>query len=256
MQIDSKGYVHVVFVNGRGELIYVKSTNTSPDGKTAYTFGPSVVIAENSPMNVDLTVKGTTPYIGYLTSLGSFDGLNTAFYDKSLDLNNDGLKTRETVVSYDIDGDGKVDKINDSADAVLCFDKDGNGISGKDGSECFGNNTDLDGDGKIGVNDVNNYVTKLKTQGMTYNELTQLCGNSASGMSSLLDTVLSNFTKIDTNHDGRITQSEINAYRINEQIKDVKDKYPKINPTQMSMFYESKVADDTKTTDKNDKVFG
>lgn len=66
----------------------------------------------------------------------------------SLDLNNDGLKTSETVVSYDIDGDGKVDKINDSADAVLCFDKDGNGISGKDGSECFGNNTDLDGDGK------------------------------------------------------------------------------------------------------------
>ena len=118
------------------------------------------------------------------------------------------------------------------------------------------NQMDLDGDGKIGVNDVNNYVTKLKTQGMTYNELTQLCGNSASGMSSLLDTVLSNFTKIDTNHDGRITQSEINAYRINEQIKDVKDKYPKINPTQMSMFYESKVADDTKTTDKNDKVFG
>ena len=47
-------------------------------------------------------------------------------------------------------------------------------------------------------------------------------------MSSLLDTVLSNFTEIDTNHDGRITQSEINAYRVNQQIKDVKEKYPKI----------------------------
>ena len=41
-----------------------------------------------------------------------------------------------------------MDRINDSADAVLVFDKDGDGISGKDGSECFGNNTDLDGDGK------------------------------------------------------------------------------------------------------------
>ena len=90
MQIDDNGYVHVVFVNGRGELIYVKSTNKPNDGNTPYTFGPSVVIAENSPMNVDLTVKGTTPYIGYLTSLGSFDGLNTAFFDESLDLNNDG----------------------------------------------------------------------------------------------------------------------------------------------------------------------
>lgn len=92
MQIDSKGCVHVVFVNGRGELIYVKSTNYPNDGDTPYTFGPSVVIAENSPMNVDITIRGETPYIGYLTSLGSFDGLNTAFYDNKLDLNNDGIK--------------------------------------------------------------------------------------------------------------------------------------------------------------------
>lgn len=91
MQIDSEGYVHVVFVNGRGELIYVKSTNNPNDGNSPYVFGKSVVIAENSPMNVDITVRETTPYIGYLSSLGSFDGLNTAFYDKSLDLNNDGI---------------------------------------------------------------------------------------------------------------------------------------------------------------------
>ena len=92
MQIDSKGYVHVVFVNGRGELIYVKSTNNPNDGNSPYVFGKSVVIAENSPMNVDITVRETTPYIGYLTSLGSFDGLNTAFYDKDLDLDNDGAE--------------------------------------------------------------------------------------------------------------------------------------------------------------------
>jgi hypothetical protein len=90
MKIDTAGYVHVVFVNGRGELIYVKSTNNPNDGKSAYTFGDSVVIAENSPMNLDITVRGTTPYIGYLTSLGSCDGLNTAFWDSTLDLDNDG----------------------------------------------------------------------------------------------------------------------------------------------------------------------
>ena len=118
------------------------------------------------------------------------------------------------------------------------------------------NQIDMDGDGKIGINDVNNYVTKLKTQGMTYNELTQLCANGGSTMSSLLDTVLSNFNKIDTNHDGRVTQAEINAYRINEQIKDVKEKYPRINPTQMSMFYESRIQDTDSTSDKEDKVFG
>ena len=72
----------------------------------------------------------------------------------------------------------------------------------------------------------------------------------------LLDTVLSNFTKIDTNHDGRITQSEINAYRINEELKDVKEKYPRINPTQMSMFIETDVSNDTQSGVGEDKVFG
>ena len=92
LQIDSEGYVHIVFVNGRGELVYVKSTNKPSDGNTAYTFGKSVVIAENSPMNVSMTVRGETPYIGYLSSLGSYDGLNTAFWDKTLDLDNNGTE--------------------------------------------------------------------------------------------------------------------------------------------------------------------
>lgn len=117
------------------------------------------------------------------------------------------------------------------------------------------NQIDMDGDGKINTSDVNNYVTKLKTQGMTYNELTQLCGNANGSMSSLLDTVLSNFTKIDTNRDGRITQAEINAYRINEEKKDIKEKYPRIDPTKMSMFVESKVNHTDSTSSKEDKVF-
>ena len=92
LQIDSEGHVHIVFVNGRGELVYVKSTNKPSDGNTAYTFGKSVVIAENSPMNVSMTVRGETPYVGYLSSLGSYDGLNTAFWDKTLDLDNNGTE--------------------------------------------------------------------------------------------------------------------------------------------------------------------
>ncbi len=66
----------------------------------------------------------------------------------SFDLEGDGIKTSDELIQYDIDGDGDLDTINDSADAILVFDADGDGISGEDGSECFGNNTDLDGDGK------------------------------------------------------------------------------------------------------------
>ena len=65
----------------------------------------------------------------------------------SFDLEGDGVKTSDELIRYDIDGDGDLDTINDSADAILVFDADGNGISGEDGSECFGDNTDLDGDG-------------------------------------------------------------------------------------------------------------
>ena len=80
----------------------------------------------------------------YLTAYKSY----TTGSPLSLDLNGDGVRTSDKIISYDIDGDGTLDKINDSLDAVLVFDKDGDGIVGKDGSECFGNNTDLDGDGK------------------------------------------------------------------------------------------------------------
>lgn len=120
------------------------------------------------------------------------------------------------------------------------------------------NQIDLDGDGEISTSDLSNYATKLKTQGMTYNELAQLCSsNGTTSMSSLLDTVLSNFTEIDANHDGRVTQGEINAYRINEEIKDVKEKYPKIDPEKMSLFYETTSSTDStsSTDDDDDKVF-
>ena len=66
----------------------------------------------------------------------------------SFDINGDGVKTSDELVKFDIDGDGQIDTINDSADAVLVFDADGDGISGENGLECFGDNTDLDGDGK------------------------------------------------------------------------------------------------------------
>ena len=115
------------------------------------------------------------------------------------------------------------------------------------------NQIDLDGDGKINNKDINNYVSKIKTQGMTYAELSQL-SSSNSATSSLLDTVLSNFSEIDSNHDGRITQNEINAYRINQEIKDVKEKYPKIDPNKMSVYYETDSTNNDSAV-KKDSVF-
>jgi len=65
----------------------------------------------------------------------------------AFDTNGDGVKTSTEKVSFDIDGDGQLDVVNNSADWVLAFDKDGDGKVGENGSELFGDNTDLDGDG-------------------------------------------------------------------------------------------------------------
>ncbi len=65
----------------------------------------------------------------------------------SFDVDGNGINTTASTLQYDIDGDGKLDTVNNSAEWVLAFDKDGNGIAGENGSELFGDNTDLDGDG-------------------------------------------------------------------------------------------------------------
>lgn len=65
----------------------------------------------------------------------------------AFDLNENGIETSDEKIMYDINGDGKLDEINNVLEGILAFDKDGDGIAGADGSELFGNNTDLDGDG-------------------------------------------------------------------------------------------------------------
>lgn len=88
-KIDSAGYLHIVFQNSKGELCYVKSTNNPTNGNTNYTFGTSEVIAPTA-MWIDLTLKGTVPYISYLTAINTFNGVNIAFKDSTLDLDGDG----------------------------------------------------------------------------------------------------------------------------------------------------------------------
>ncbi len=65
----------------------------------------------------------------------------------SFDVDGNGINTTDETVSFDIDGDGELDTVNNSAEWVLAFDKDHDGIAGEDGSELFGDNTDIDGDG-------------------------------------------------------------------------------------------------------------
>ncbi|MBY0449565.1 MAG: hypothetical protein K2X01_02935 [Cyanobacteria bacterium] len=62
----------------------------------------------------------------------------------AFDLDGKGIKTTDAKTNFDIDGNGTIDKINDlaSGEGILSI------RGGKNGRDLFGDNTDLDGDGK------------------------------------------------------------------------------------------------------------
>ena len=89
-EIDSSGYLHIAFQNSKGELVYIKSTNAPSNGTTPYTFEESVVLAD-SAMDIDMYIENNVPYISYISKINTTDGLNMAFFDSELDLNQDGI---------------------------------------------------------------------------------------------------------------------------------------------------------------------
>lgn len=67
-----------------------------------------------------------------------------------LDLNGNGIQTTAPNRTMDIDGDGTMDRVSwfGSGDGVLAFDANKNGKIDMNGQEFFGDNSDIDGDGK------------------------------------------------------------------------------------------------------------
>lgn len=95
---------------------------------------------------------------------------------------------------------------------------------------------DTDKNGEISAEELQQYTNSLSKQGMTYEELTQLCYQYG-GANSLLETVMANFNDIDKNHDGRVTNDEIKAFGIDEEIAQMKEDFQKFDPKSMSIFY-------------------
>ena len=98
---------------------------------------------------------------------------------------------------------------------------------------------DKDGDGIISKDELQNYTNTMSRNGLTYEQLCELCYTNSSGSSTLLETVLNNFSEIDKNGDGRVTNEEIAAYGMDKEIEEMKDKFPKHSAKGMSIFYET-----------------
>ncbi len=106
---------------------------------------------------------------------------------------------------------------------------------------------DKDGDGIISKEELQAYTNNMSTGGLTYQQLCELCYTSYGTSSTLLETVLNNFSKIDANGDGKITNQEIAAFGIGEEIEEMKDNYPKHTVKGMSIFYETSADKEVET---------
>lgn len=99
------------------------------------------------------------------------------------------------------------------------------------------NNIDSDKDGVISASEIQNLMSQMATQGLTIEQIMSLAGSS--GMStSLQETVLAHFDDIDKNHDGKISNQEIQAYGVESDLEKQKisDRNRMVN--NMSMFYD------------------
>ncbi len=95
---------------------------------------------------------------------------------------------------------------------------------------------DKDGDGNVTSQELTIYSNNLLQRGMTLEELILLASQYGSAGESL-QKVIDNFTEIDANHDGRVTQSEISAYGVDEQISEKKKDYPKFDSEKFFSYY-------------------
>ena len=91
---------------------------------------------------------------------------------------------------------------------------------------------DKDNDGILSVDDIQAYMNKISTQGLTQEQITTL-GGSMGLSASLQETVLAHFEEIDANNDGKVTNAEIQAYNIDSDIN--KQKISDINRTVSSL---------------------
>ena len=95
---------------------------------------------------------------------------------------------------------------------------------------------DSDKDGVISADEIQKLMSNMARQGLTREQIMSL--GASSGMStSLQETVLNHFDDIDANHDGKVTNQEIQAYGINSDVEKQKiaDTNRVIN--NMSLYY-------------------
>jgi len=111
---------------------------------------------------------------------------------------------------------------------------------------------DSNGDNNITQDELNNMMSTMQNQGYTYNQLLSMSIGTSSTNQSLLETVLADFDKIDSNKDGKVSQAEIDIYNLDKEIEDKKTELSEVKASTFSVFYSDSTSDtDTETTESS-----
>ena len=102
---------------------------------------------------------------------------------------------------------------------------------------------DKNHDGELSANELSTITSTMQNQGLTAAELSSLCADGVN--SSLYQTVLDYFDKIDTNNDGRVSQEEISAFSFKSKRQKMDTQFNGFKKSSTSLYYSDENADDT-----------
>jgi len=102
---------------------------------------------------------------------------------------------------------------------------------------------DKNNDGVLTADEANNMITDLSS-GLTRDQVMQL-RSQGSIDDELASKIISNFSKMDKNGDGKVSEAEINAFCIDEDVQAKRDEQKDLMIKNMSLYYETDSDEDS-----------
>jgi len=96
---------------------------------------------------------------------------------------------------------------------------------------------DKDNNGNLSADEANKMITDLSS-GLTRDQIAQLRAQGSID-NDLANKIISNFSKMDTNGDGRVSEAEINAFCIDEDILSKRNEQKDLMIKNMSLYYDT-----------------
>jgi len=111
---------------------------------------------------------------------------------------------------------------------------------------------DTDKDSVLSSTELSELISQIDSKGLSYEQLRALATSDSTVSESyktLISTVLENFNKVDTNHDGKVSEDEINAYQFNKEYDDKKTEMYEFKASNITNLYDDSLSTSTEETD-------